>query len=555
MSLYTYFLLCFVTFICVEGENNKSKLVKTSQGSVRGYKEPDTNVFVFYGIPYGTAPTGIFKFQAPLPPPAWLQPFEATNRNIICPQARTPSLNLENKKMQEDCLIANVYIPDTQEKNLPVVVYIHGGSFQVGYGDMTPPTKFVSQKNIIGVTFNYRLGVNGFLCLGTLGAPGNAGMKDQVELLRWVKRNIANFGGNPDDITIAGCNAGAISAELLILSKSTKNLFHKMIIAYGPNNGLIAMQTDPLETAKVFAKSLNFTNVDSVYALEDMYKETSMELLTKEIFNDKTNFANRFTPCVERDTKEDYVFLDDAPVNIIKRGKYRKIPILYGFDDTDGLLQKSDFDILHERMNTNFYEFLPVDLEFESKDEKRQVAIKIKEFYFGDKPISKDINVSSVIDYISDVLTTYTTSKTIRLHVEAGHDKIYLYKYTFKAKLPGVPFTNLLDATHCPQLTNVLEGEVKQNGNNINKEHESNKIISELWFNFIKTGKPVPENSSLLPWPPVEVDRSSYVSLGQTIELKQGDLNDRVHFWDALYEKYYRAPIPPPKPPIRHTEL
>lgn len=119
---------------------------------------------------------------------------------------------------------------------------------------------------------NYRVGIHGFLCLGTEDAPGNAGMKDQVALLRWVKKNIANFGGNPDDVTIGGHSSGSASVDLLMLSKSAEGLFNKVIPESGVSTSVFTIQSEPLENAKWFAKANNFTDVDDVYALEQFYK-------------------------------------------------------------------------------------------------------------------------------------------------------------------------------------------------------------------------------------------------------------------------------------------
>lgn len=123
----------------------------------------------------------------------------------------------------------NVHTPDTEDKSLPVEVYVHGGGFQIGYGDMLVPKALMVAHNIIAVTLNYRLGIHGFLSLGTEDVPGNGGMKDIVVALRWVKNNIANFGGDPDDVTAAGNSAGAAAVDLLMLSKSAEGLIKSFL--------------------------------------------------------------------------------------------------------------------------------------------------------------------------------------------------------------------------------------------------------------------------------------------------------------------------------------
>ncbi|XP_047523259.1 para-nitrobenzyl esterase-like [Pieris napi] len=193
----------FIFFACICICYADSRVIDTAQGPVKGYKE--NGLYAFYNIPYAKAPTGRDRFKPPLPAPARTYVLEARDRGILCPQ---PTMLIDmfpqSVTMTEDCLVANVYIPDTTKMNLPVVVYVHGGGYIVGYGNLFTYKHFVKTHEVIVVTFNYRLGAHGFLCLGTDAVPGNAGMKDQVALLRWVKENIANFGGDPDDVTIAG---------------------------------------------------------------------------------------------------------------------------------------------------------------------------------------------------------------------------------------------------------------------------------------------------------------------------------------------------------------
>lgn len=175
-------------------------------------------------------------------------------------------------EMQEDCFIAKIHVSNTEETNLPVWVIVHGGGFQLGYGEWLRPANMFTDNNIIGVPFNYRLGIHGFLCLGTEDAPGNAEMKDQVALLRWVERNIANFSENLNDVALRGCNAGEAAVDLLTLSKSVESLFHKAILESGANVCVRSVQIDPLENAKWFAKLLNFTDVENFFAQQEFYK-------------------------------------------------------------------------------------------------------------------------------------------------------------------------------------------------------------------------------------------------------------------------------------------
>ncbi|XP_022828343.1 esterase FE4-like [Spodoptera litura] len=553
MQWQTCVLLLCVTAILADDEWRE---VKTAQGPVRGRKHPTEDIYTFYNIPYATAPVGVDRYKAPLPPPVWLEPYDAVNKNIICPQVHLPMFETSTNLLvqQENCLIANVYVPKTNKKNLSVAVYVHGGGFVVGWGEMLKYTQFMKTKDVIVVTFNYRVGVHGFLCLGSEIAPGNAGMKDQVALLRWVQKNIASFGGNPDDVTILGYSAGSASVDLLMLSKSTEGLFHKVVPESGGSLAAFSIQSDPIEIAKTYAKILNFTDVDDITALTEFYTTTPLDVLTSTsaVFG-RPESTFLFAPCVERDIGVE-MFLSESPRKILSEGNYKKLPVLYGFADLEGLMHFQYFEDWKNKMNEKFSDFLPADLKFKSEEEREEVATKIKQFYFGEKPVSEE-TILGCINYFSDVLFTNAMLWATKLQVEAGNNQIYLYEYSFvEESTPIVPHTNVRGANHCDQSIAVADG------TNFGQPDESKatpeflkmkRIMREIWHNFIKTGNPVPEGSSLPAWPAAGVDRSPHMSLGQKIELRGVLLKERSRFWEDIYQRYYREPVPPSTPP--HT--
>lgn len=156
----------------------------------------------------------------------------------------------------EDCLYLNVYTPSILPLILlPVMIFIHGGSFKSGSGneEIYGPD-FLVKNEVILVTINYRLGVFGFLSLQSKNIPGNAGMKDQVAALKWVKSNIENFGGDPNNITIFGESAGAASVSFHLISPLTKGLFKRAIIQSGSANCWWAQALEPRERAKALAR-------------------------------------------------------------------------------------------------------------------------------------------------------------------------------------------------------------------------------------------------------------------------------------------------------------
>nr|XP_026485192.1 esterase 6-like isoform X1 [Vanessa tameamea] len=553
--MYWLVIINLSLFSLVLCDDPPSRLVYLSQGPVRGYKDLDLDLFVFYGIPYAKAPTGYEKFKAPLPPPVWTEPFEAVNKNIICPQNDIATMISQNKIVQEDCLIANVYMPETNRKKLPVLVHFHGGAFTIGWGDIR---NFENSKEIIQVSFNHRLGVHGFLCLGTKDVPGNAGMKDQVALLRWIKNNIENFGGNPDEITLSGYNSGSSSVDLMTISKMAQGLFKRVIVESGVSIAPFSVQIDPIKNAKRYADFFKFENVDNFYELEFFYKNLSYTELNSKNSLSRPDSTFLMTPCVERDVGEER-FLDDNPVNIIKSGNYKKLRMLYGYGEIDGQFRIPLLEHWEYWMNIRFLEFLPADLQFENEIEKYRVAEEIKTLYFGDKVIGKN-TMPEFVEYFTDVMFAYPTLRSAKLHVESGHNQIYLYE-TSKAVYdnPAVLPINESVSDQCSKSIRVLNDywkESRQYKYDVEDLKTVKDVFLETLINFITEGFFFSELiiPGLRKWKPVNLNWSPQLYIGESFKLKKSLKKKKALFWDKIYQKHYVYPSAPPAPPPENND-
>lgn len=431
--------------------------------------------------------------QAPLPASIWKEPLEAVNDNIFCPQVVYPIHWAVTDQYQEDCLITNIFVPDLADEdrgNLSVVVYVHGGSYQVGKGNHLRPYEFMNEaEDVIFVNFNYRVGVHGFLCLGTDDIPGNAGLKDQVAALRWIKKNIAGFGGNAEDMTLAGYSAGASAVDLLVLSDTTDGLFSKVILDSGVANAVWSVQMNPLEIAEEFARDLNFTARD-IKDLEGFYKNLPFEDLTSDSFSKRLDMTFAFVPCIERDFGQERV-LKEAPVVTLESGNIKKLPTLIGFADMEGLVRLDLFESWKEIMNTNFSKFLPADLGFDNEEERQRVALQLKQTYFSDKDINNN-TIEHFLHYFGDAMFAYPIIRNIQMQVEAGNDNIYLYlfSYTDDNLSPTHGGVAIRGAQHCAQTYAVLEesGADSDLRYSVSEEYRQMKTISrKLWIDFIKT--------------------------------------------------------------------
>ena len=208
-------------------------VVATAGGAVRGKAVAATDEFL--GIPYAAPPVGTLRWQPPRPAARWPGVRQATSYAPHCPQ---PSSPFGAASTSEDCLYLNVFTPEENNaRNLPVMVWVHGGSLRPGESDDYNPAGLV-RHGVVVVTINYRLGALGFLADAALasrpdGPSGDYGLMDQQAALRWVQRNIRGFGGDPGDVTLFGESAGGLSTLSQLVSPGARGLFQRAIVESG----------------------------------------------------------------------------------------------------------------------------------------------------------------------------------------------------------------------------------------------------------------------------------------------------------------------------------
>ena len=232
------FLCC-----CVWAQDNL--IVNTENGKIVGEKrinsQDKTEYYAFHAIPYASPPVGKLRFKPPQElTDKWDVTYNASDQKKgdlkQCAQKaffEGFGENVEN----EDCLYLWVYTPQMSNKtySLPVFVWIHGGAYEIGSGRFSDygPDRLMKGNDIVIVSMNYRLGLLGFMSLGTQDVPGNMGLLDQVMALKWVQKNIKNFGGDPNKVTIAGESAGSYSVLYHMLSPLSSGLFNRAIAQSG----------------------------------------------------------------------------------------------------------------------------------------------------------------------------------------------------------------------------------------------------------------------------------------------------------------------------------
>jgi len=265
--LFTLFASCSAIKGSAAIATADPSIVMTERGPIRGTITPILRKFL--GVPYAAPPVGKLRWRPPKAHDLWFAPLNATKFSSHCPQ--DPSF-FGVASTTEDCLFLNIITPNEEatkgdgSHSYPVIVWIHGGALIVGESDDYVPTKLVQQGDVIVVTINYRLGALGFLAHPALTAEspdhvsGNYGIMDQQFALRWVRRNIAAFGGNPHNVTIFGESAGGFSVLSNLTSPTAAGLFHQAIVESGAYMLALPTLADAESQGTAFANSVGCTD-------------------------------------------------------------------------------------------------------------------------------------------------------------------------------------------------------------------------------------------------------------------------------------------------------
>jgi len=305
----------------------KAPEARTANGLVRGRWED--GVAMFRGVPYAAAPVGERRFAPPAPCPSWAGVRDATENGPIPPQP--PSrLNMVmgnfSRPQSEDCLTLTIATPAADGAKRPVFVWIHGGAYLSGAGslDWYNGATFARSGGIVAVSVNYRLGAHGFLRLAGV-SPGNLGLMDQITALRWVRQNIATFGGDPDQVTLAGQSAGSHAIAYLMAMPSTEGLFRRAILQSAPM-GLRPAGEE--KTSRVAGKLLEALGIAPGEAarLSDVPAER-MIAAQVEVMKAERRFAESeppFVPAVDGD------LIPGDYMPVLARGAAAKIDVMVG---------------------------------------------------------------------------------------------------------------------------------------------------------------------------------------------------------------------------------
>ncbi|GBP73522.1 Venom carboxylesterase-6 [Eumeta japonica] len=462
----------------------------------------------------------------------------ATNPGTVCAQPSSSGM-----RGVEDCLVLDIHTNSTNssEASSPVMVWLHGGHYSTGSNQGISFKNLVAE-GIVVVALNYRLSIFGFLCLGVADAPGNAGLKDVVAGLRWIKDNIKAFGGNPNNIVLFGHGSGAAMVDLITLQTHTRGLVHKAIAQSGSSLAPWAIAYEPVERAQLFGEKLNYSR-KSNEELARTFVNTNLTALLTNLNGFKfTDNTPLFAPCLENPLLDSNdTFMTEAPIDVLRSGNYSKIPFITGYTTAEGSLRASEVienDWLN-KMQANFSQFLQPDLEFVNGSIRNETEASIRDRYFQNRIINME-TITDYLEYHGDSMILISVIRGARERATNSPDQVRLYEFGYMGSY-GQPWTldtiTLHGARHGREL-DYLFGTTAQPRSLITDDTVSTSLVRR-WTMFAHTGVPIaltaPGNAS---WPPFSATAMNCfvysqpgTANGATENLKQDPHQSRMTYW------------------------
>ncbi|MBD3879110.1 MAG: carboxylesterase family protein [Quinella sp. 1Q5] len=444
--------------------------VKTRYGTFNGFVD-EKGVKTWLGIPYAQPPVGKLRWQAPQPLKPSNKSFDAKKFGFTACQDIDKNEGASVNPQSEDCLTLNIWTCG-DKKNLPVMVFIHGGGFQNG-GSSDPLynlTNFAAANDVVIVSINYRLNVFGFVNFGTIESSfedsGYLGLKDQVAALTWIKENIASFGGNPDNITIFGESAGSASVMFLAVTPAAKNLFQKAI----PQSGNSYMNNTTEHSAEVAATYMKLGNAKT---MRDMMKKSAAELVSLYKKVSKVRLlqmeADYLPTC-------DGKFLPFDPFKALKDGGARGIKFLTGTTADEWRYFLLEFENFFGHFRDNPKNFSPVMMKYTAKTPQ-----EIYRSWLKNRP-DTDENFENFVNQVD-----WRVSQELAAEYQSKFADVYFYLFSEHSPDEKLRSCHAVDL---PYTFNV--------GDHIVPNPKPNlvRVIQSSWAAFAATGNP---NNEFIP--------------------------------------------------------
>ncbi len=496
--------------------------VELQSGPITGVEEE--GIWSFKGVPYAAPPVGDLRWKPPQPVTPWTEPRACTSFGPACPQEGAGELfYLDVGPTSEDCLYLNVWSPaESADERLPVMVWIHGGSFVSGAGSMAVyGGQELAKRGVLVVTINYRLGPLGFLAHPALstespqGVSGNYGLLDQIAALRWVQQSIAAFGGDPANVTVFGESAGAISILDLLVSPLAEGLFQRAAVqsgilldaGFGVSTNSTLAQAE--QAGVKFAEGLG---ADASGDAAGQLRALSADALVAAAGQAESLMDAGLS---WKPVADGYV-LPDLPSRLWLAGKQMKVPLLIGSNKDEGNAFLAGLTIP------------PTEYEAYMNKIFGPYTEEALTLYPVEQPEDVMPALSRMLTEVGFASTARFAARAMSAATATGGPSAFLYEFT------RVPLGNPLGAFHAVEIPYVFgnAGLFTSLGKLEPADYDLSSTIMGYWTRFAATGDPNGDEAPL--WPPYDSVTDPHLELGDTIGTGSGlykeacDLADKV---------------------------
>ncbi|XP_066275193.1 liver carboxylesterase-like [Branchiostoma lanceolatum] len=544
-------------------DSDNAPLVHTASGDVRGAVQhtndrPDKPVYTFLGIPYAAPPVGDLRFRTPQPAAPWEGVRDATRTGPFCPQGldmlKILPFQLEHHDFDEDCLTLNIETPTVaNDTGLPVLLWIHGGSFTIGTGRFRPFAALAAHQDVVVVTINYRLGALGFLSTGDENAPGNFGLLDQIQAMEWVKDNIRNFGGDPDQVTLFGQSSGGESVCYHVVSPLSKGLFRRAISQSSTCNTM-GVLPKPVEVAATLAEAVgcDHDQRDTGSMVSCLRQKSADELV--DAYRDMMKWGTG-EPGVSLRAVVDGNFLPAYPDDLYDEGQAHAVDYLLGVNDHEyGLMLPSLVDPKFGQGMTEDAFVWTLDALigglYPGSNTDSIVSAARQLYRDQDKPDDPMAIQRQFTHVLGDSMYVAPTVDTANRHAASG-SKVYLYENHYAPAFASAFRPGWVGCDHSDDMFIVtgwpfLDVPLNGGGGLLPFSSEDRKVSGDMmayWANFARTGNPSdgtggPTDSPAVPeWPRYTPDNPAYMNLGLTSSADVGLHPGRVALWNDVIPK------------------
>lgn len=487
---------------CAQLSGSRAEPVTTiDTGQLRGVHAD--GVLAFRGVPYAEPPVGASRWRAPQPPAAWDGVRSATDYAASCAQPRTATFSLPLDNLSEDCLTLNVWTSEFRPaQQMPVMVWIHGGGFSAGSGNLPQLNgTAIPRKGVVVVTINYRLAMFGFLAhpaFATGGeTAGNYGLLDTVAALQWVQRNIHAFGGDPARVTIFGESAGADMVNYLMVAPAARGLFAQAISQSSSVGMVPAPRLEQRVGFNLPAAQLAQSYIDKLGLPADADIAAGLRSLSTEQLLAAMGERDRFTPIV------DGRILPDQPGRLFARGEQQKVPYMTGGNSWEASLG--------HLIGGGFSPAFAARL-VPAADKAR--------LYPG-------LTGEALDDAIFGDLVILSHSRYVANQMQAVQAPVHAYYLSYvaddrRARQPG--------AAHADDIAFVMgtldaEADLKHV---TEKDRRISRLMTDYWVEFARRGDP--NRVGLPQWPAYEPRSARVLEIGDEIVVREDFLTGRMEF-------------------------